>query len=147
MIGIVRNTPDGVKQVPIITKREITSKENRIRPGESLIIGGIRKTIEFGVVRGVPILKDIPILGFLFSGEDTEQRAVETVFILTPTYSTVGRPKQEIMEGIRKKHAPASPSALQEAVTDFFGDKSLEEQKQLDVEAEHSRIEVEAEKL
>jgi len=142
-----RNTPDGVKQVPIITKREITSKENRIRSGESLIIGGIRKTIEFGVVRGVPILKDIPILGFLFSGEDTEKRAVETVFVLTPTYSTGGRPKQEIMEGIRKKHAPASPSVLQEAVTDFFGDSSSEERQQRDVEAEHSRLEVEAEKL
>jgi hypothetical protein len=142
-----RNTPDGVKQVPIITKREITSKENRIRPGESLIIGGIRKTVEFGVVRGVPILKDIPILGFLFSGEDTEQRAVETVFILTPTYSTGGRPKQEIMKEIRKKHAPASPSALQEAVTDFFGDKSFQEQQQRDIEAEHSLLEAEAENV
>jgi len=141
-----RNTPDGVKQVPIITKREITSKENRIRPGESLIIGGIRKTVEFGVVRGVPILKDIPILGFLFSGEDTEKRAVETVFVLTPTYSTGGRPTQEIMKDIRKKHAPASPGALQEAITDFFGDKSSEEQ-QRDIEAEHARIEAEAEKV
>ncbi|MHC4105739.1 MAG: type II secretion system protein GspD, partial [Planctomycetota bacterium] len=142
-----RNTPDGVKQVPIITKREITSKENRIRPGESLIVGGIRKTLEFGVVRGVPILKDIPILGFLFSGEDTEQRAVETVFILTPTYSTGGRPKQEIMGEIRKRHAPASPTALQDAVTEFFGDKSAEEQKQRDVEAEHSRLEAKAERV
>ncbi len=140
-----RNTPDGVKQVPIVTTREITSKENRIRPGESLIIGGIRKTVEFGVVRGVPILKDIPILGFLFSGEDTEKRAVETVFVLTPTYSTGGRPKQEIMEELRKKHAPATPGALQEAITDFFGDK--EEQQRLDVEAEHSRLEAEAEKV
>jgi hypothetical protein len=140
-----RNTPDGVKQVPIITKREITSKETRIRPGESLIVGGMRKTLEFGVVRGVPILKDIPILGYLFSGEDTEQRAVETVFILTPTYSTGGRPKQEIMGEIRQRHAPASPTALQEAVTEFFGDKSSEERKQREVEAEHSRIEAEAE--
>ncbi len=138
-----RNTPDGVKQVPIITKREITSKENRIRPGESLIVGGIRKTLNFGVVRGVPILKDIPLLGFLFSGEDTEQRAVETVFILTPTYSAGGRPKQEIMGEIRKRHAPASPTALQEAVTEFFGDKSSQEQR--DIEDEHSRIEAEAE--
>jgi Flp pilus assembly secretin CpaC len=141
-----KNTPDGVKQVPIVTKKEINSKENRIRSGESLIIGGIRKTEEFGVVRGVPILKDIPLLGFLFSGEDTEQRAVETVFVLTPTYSTGGRPKQEIMKGIRKKHAPASPGALQEAITDFFGDKSSKEQQQLDtLEAERSRIEAEAE--
>ena len=142
-----RNTPDGVKQVPIITKREITSKENRIRSGESLIIGGIRKTVEFGVVRGVPILKDIPIIGFLFSGEDTEKRAVETVFVLTPTYSTGGRPKQEIMKEIRRKHAPASPGVLQEAITDFFGDKSSEEQQQRGVEAEQSRLEAEAEKV
>ncbi len=129
MLG-ARNTPDGVKQVPIITKREITSKENRIRPGESLIIGGMRKNVEFAVVRGIPILKDIPLLGFLFSGEDTEQRAVETVFILTPTYSTGGRAKKEVMEEIRKKHEPAPPGGLQKAITDFFGDKSPEKEQQ-----------------
>lgn len=140
-----RNTPDGVKQVPIITKREITSKENRIRPGESLIIGGIMKTLDFGVVRGVPILKDIPILGFLFSGEDTEKRAVETVFVLTPTYSTGGRPKQEVMREIRKKHAPATPGALQEAISDFFGDKSAQEQRRNAIEDERSRLNADAE--
>jgi len=125
-----KNIPDGVKQVPIITKREITSKENRIRPGESLIIGGIRRTEEFGVVRGVPLLKDIPLLGFLFSGEDTEQRAIETVFILTPTYSTGGRPKEEVMEEVRKKHESASPGKLQKTIDDIFGDKSPEEEQQ-----------------
>jgi Flp pilus assembly secretin CpaC len=141
-----KNTPDGVKQVPIVTKKEITSKENRIRSGESLIIGGMRKVEKFGVVRGVPILKDIPLLGFLFSGEDTEERAVETVFVLTPTYSTGGRPKQEIMRDIRKKHSPASPVALQDAITDFVGDKSAEEEKErIALEAEHSRLEAEAE--
>ncbi len=143
-----KNTPDGVKQVPIVTKKQITSKENRIRSGESLIIGGMRKAEKFGVVRGVPILKDIPILGFLFSGEDTEERAVETVFVLTPTYSTGGRPKQEIMREIRRKHAPASPGALQEAITDFFGDKSSKEQQQRDaLEAERSRLNAEAENV
>ena len=142
-----KNTPDGVKQVPILTKKEITNKENRVRPGESLIIGGMRKTEEFGVVRGVPILKDIPILGFLFSGEDTEKRAVETVFVLTPTYSTGGRPKQEIMKEVRKKHAPASPGALQEAITDFFGDKSSEERQRKALEDGRSRLESEAEKV
>ena len=124
-----KNTPEGVKQVPIITKKEITNKENRVRPGQSLIIGGMRKTEEFGVTRGVPILKDIPLLGFLFSGEDTEQRAVETVFILTPTYSTSGRPKQEVMEEVRKKHEPASPRTLQGTIDDIFKDKSHEEKQ------------------
>lgn len=125
-----KNTPEGVKQVPIITKKEIDNKENRVRPGQSLIIGGMRKTEEFGVVRGVPLLKDIPLLGFLFSGEDTEQRAVETVFILTPTYSTSGRPKKEVMEEVRKKHEKAAPRTLQDTIDDIFKDKSLEEEQQ-----------------
>lgn len=102
-----KNTPEGVKQVPIITKKQIDNKENRIRQGESLIIGGIRKNEKFAVVRGVPILKDIPIIGYLFSSEDTEQRAVETIFILTPTISTDGRPKEEVMKEVSRKHEPA----------------------------------------
>jgi len=117
-----KNTPDGVKQVPILTKKEISSKENRIRNGESLIIGGIRKTEKFGVARGVPILKDIPIIGFLFSGEDTEERAVETVFILTPVISTNGRPQEEILAEIQRRHSTeASSVSISETITDPFG--------------------------
>ncbi|MHC4426526.1 MAG: type II secretion system protein GspD [Planctomycetota bacterium] len=97
-----KNTPEGVKQIPIITKKQIENKENRIRQGESLIIGGIRKNEEYGVVRGVPILKDLPLIGFLFSAEDTEQRAVETMFILTPTISTDGRPEEEVMKEVKR---------------------------------------------
>jgi type II secretory pathway component GspD/PulD (secretin) len=104
-----KNTPEGVKQIPIITRKQIENKENRIRQGESLIIGGMRKNEEYGVVRGVPILKDIPLLGFLFSAEDTEQRAVETIFILTPTISTDGRPEEEVIQEVKTKHEPSSP--------------------------------------
>ena len=117
-----KNTPDGVKQVPILTKKEISSKENRIRSGESLIIGGMRKTEKFGVARGVPILKDIPIIGFLFSGEDTEERAVETVFILTPVISTNGRPQEEVLAEIKRRHSTESSSqSFSETITDPFG--------------------------
>ncbi|MBN1975547.1 MAG: hypothetical protein JW787_18055 [Sedimentisphaerales bacterium] len=118
-----KNTPDGVKQIPILTKKEITSKENRIRSGESLIIGGMRKTEKFGVARGVPILKDIPLIGFLFSGEDTEERAVETVFILTPVISTNGRPQEEILAEIERRHSTdkSSNNSISDTITDPFG--------------------------
>ena len=142
-----KNTPEGVKQVPIITKKEITNKENRIRQGESLIIGGMRKNEEFGVVRGVPILKDIPLIGFLFSGEDTEQRAVETVFILTPTISTGGVPREDVIKDIRKKHEPASPEGIHKSITDVFGAKAREEEQQLKAqEAKQSRQQADADK-
>ena len=142
-----KNTPEGVKQVPIITKKQIDNKENRIRQGESLIIGGIRKNEEYAVVRGVPILKDIPILGFLFSSEDTESRAVETIFILTPTISTDGRSKKVVMEEVQKKHEPDSPGGLGEMITDPFGFRAREDERERSVrDAQQSRLEAEVEK-
>lgn len=143
-----RNTPDGVKQVPIITRKEITNEHNRIREGDSLVIGGIRKTTDYGVIRGVPILKDIPIIGFLFSGEDTEKRAVETVFIITPTISTNGRPKPDVMRDIQRKHdptAPTTPTDLSDMMNDPFGFKARQKaQDDKYQQAEHQRLESEA---
>ena len=142
-----KNTPEGVKQVPIITTKEITNKNNRIRKGESLIIGGIRKNEEYAVVRGVPILKDLPLIGFLFSSEDTEQRAVETIFILTPTISTGGRPTAELMKEIQRKHEPDTPAGLGEMISDPFGLKAREQDNQRQAfDAEQTRLEAEVEK-
>lgn len=143
-----KNTPDGVKQVPIVTKKEINSKENRIRHGESLIIGGIRKTEKFGVARGVPILKDLPLIGFLFSGEDIEERAIETVFILTPTISTNGRPSKEVFAEIKRKHESTPPEkGLSDIITDPFGINAQHAaQEQNTLEAEQARLEAKTEK-
>jgi len=142
-----KNTPEGVKQIPIITKKQIDNKQNRIRQGESLIIGGIRKNEEFAVVRGIPILKDIPLLGYLFSSEDTERRAVETIFILTPTISTDGRLTKEVMKDIQRKHEPDTPGGLSEMITDPFGFKARDEAHKRSIEeAEQARLEAEVEK-
>ncbi len=146
LIG-ARNTPDGIKQIPIVTKKQIENKQNRIRPGESLVIGGIRKTMDFAVVRGVPILKDLPLIGFLFSSEDTEQRAVETIFILTPSISTGGRPRAEVMREIQRKHEPDSPGGVGEMIKDPFGLKAREQLRQKTIhDAEQSRLDAEVEK-
>ena len=101
-----KNLPEGVKQIPILTRREIDIEENRIKPGESLVIGGMRKSEERSVIRGVPILKDIPLIGMLFSSKDFEERATEIVFIITPSISSGGIPNKEMVEKIRRKHKP-----------------------------------------
>jgi len=92
-------------------------------------------------------LKDIPIIGFLFSGEDTEERAVETIFILTPTISTKGKTKKVVMKEIQRKHEPDTPSGLGEMITDPFGFKARDEARMQSVhDAEQSRLEAEVEK-
>jgi type II secretory pathway component GspD/PulD (secretin) len=114
-------TPEGIQQVPIVTERQVTNKDNRIRHGESLIIGGIRKTEKRDVVRGVPILKDIPGLNLLFSGRDFEERAKEIIFILTPTISTGGEPNRDVVEMLRDRHLSPMTQALHEQMLDPLG--------------------------
>ena len=136
-------TPEGIKQLPIVTKKEITNKENRIRPGESLIIGGLRKSERRDVLRGVPFLKDVPILGILFSGRDFEERAVETIFILTPTFSTSGIPRQEMAEEVERKHEPPAGNAFTDPFDMLEGKREKERKARA---AEEARLKAEAEK-
>lgn len=123
-------TPEGIKQTPIVTERTITTKDNRIRLGESLIIGGIRKSEKRDVIRGVPILKDIPILNLLFSGRDFEERATEVIFILTPTISSGGRPNQEMVQFLRERHSSPMSQSFQEKMMDPLGIKAREQEQQ-----------------
>ncbi|HLB74220.1 MAG TPA: hypothetical protein VJJ98_09390 [Sedimentisphaerales bacterium] len=138
-------TPEGIKQVPIITKKQIDNKENRIRPGESLVIGGLRKVERRDVLRGIPGLKDIPLLGVLFSGRDFEERAVETIFILTPTISTGGIPREEMIEEVKRKRGESTDD--EEAGLDPFGTNARDKEEERILEdAEEARLEAEAEK-
>ena len=140
-------TPEGVKQLPIVTMKEIQNKENRIRKGESLVIGGIRKTEKRDVARGVPFLKDIPVLGLLFSGRDFEERVVETIFILTPTISTGGIPNKEMVEKLKRKHRSPTSEGLDEIIADPFGIEAGEKARQLEAsEVERIRLDAESEK-
>ncbi len=109
--------PQGVTQTPIVTERVLTSKNSRIRLGQSLIIGGLRRTEKRDVIRGVPILKDIPLLNLLFSGRDAEENVVEVLVILTPTISTQGRPYREIADMIEYRHASPSGRGRGEMMT------------------------------
>jgi type II secretory pathway component GspD/PulD (secretin) len=120
-----KSKPEGVVQNPIITERVIDVNENRIKPGDSLLIGGIRKSEERAVIRGVPFFKDIPVIGVLFSSKDFEEKATEVIFILTPTISSGGVKHAEMIEDMRRKTAkPKNGMRLHEALSDPFGEKA-----------------------
>jgi len=140
-------TPEGIKQVPIVTERTITNKDNRIRHGESLVIGGIRKSEKRDVIRGVPILKDIPVLNLLFSGRDFEERATEIIFIITPTISTGGKPNQDMVDMMREKHSSPMTQGLHEAVMDPLGVRARDEEQERRLDAaRQGRQEAEADR-
>jgi Flp pilus assembly secretin CpaC len=143
-----KSKPEGVVQNPIITERVIDVNENRIKPGDSLLIGGIRKSEERAVIRGVPFFKDIPVIGVLFSSKDFEEKATEVIFILTPTISSGGVKHAEVIEDIRRKTArPKDGMGLHEALSDPFGaaayTKHVEQQA---AQAEFERLKAQIEK-
>jgi len=73
----------GEEETAVETGLRISNKENRIRNGGSLVIGGVTKTEKRDVVRGLPLLKDIPLIGRLFSRRDFEERTKQILAVVT----------------------------------------------------------------
>ncbi len=76
---------------PTILQREITTSV-AVQSGETIVLGGL---IEEGVQEeesGVPLLKDIPGLGYLFKNKRITEAKTELVVLITP--SAVANPEQ-----------------------------------------------------
>jgi len=143
-----KSKPEGVVQTSIITERTIEIAENRIAPGDSLVIGGMKKSEERSVVRGVPFLKDIPIIGILFSSKDYEEKATEVIFILTPSISSGGVKYADMLSNIRKKRSKVQyDKSIQETLTDPFGAVAYTERiERQAAQAEFERLKAQIEK-
>jgi len=55
-----------------------------VEDGQTAVIGGLIRTNESTVSRGVPLLKDIPIVGLLFSSTSTVRQNRELIIFVTP---------------------------------------------------------------
>jgi type IV pilus assembly protein PilQ len=56
-----------------------------VKSGETIVIGGIIKEQEGDGTAGIPILKDIPGLGWLFKAKSRNTSKSELLIFLTPT--------------------------------------------------------------
>lgn len=155
-----KSKPEGVVQTSIITERSIDVGENRIEPGHSLVIGGMRKAEIRSVVRGVPFFKDLPLVGILFSSKDYEENATEIMFVLTPTISSGGIDYKEMADMVREKfEKPNKQSDIDQLVTDPLGtnkysnvigrkaNQAETEMVRMQVEAAETRRQAQADKL
>lgn len=80
-VGVVEPTPG--LTFPILVTRRIES-EFALESGKTVAIGGLTQTTDREVVRKIPFLGDIPILGkYLFSHSSTERRQDEVIIFVT----------------------------------------------------------------
>jgi MSHA type pilus biogenesis protein MshL len=75
---------DNFARAPVIDRRELDTMV-RVRSGETHVIGGLIQTRTENIRSGVPLLKDIPYLGWLFGRTRTVERRSELVIFITPT--------------------------------------------------------------
>lgn len=68
--------------VPIEDKREISSTM-RMADGQTIFIGGLRKSDQESTIKKMPILGDIPVVNFLFRSNERQEQVNELLVFLT----------------------------------------------------------------
>ncbi|UCC38246.1 MAG: hypothetical protein JSV96_10380 [Candidatus Aminicenantes bacterium] len=73
----------GYANIPIIATREVKNII-RLRDGETNLLAGLLKDEERKTIRGIPGLKDIPIVGSLFSNTELNITQSDVILTITP---------------------------------------------------------------
>lgn len=118
---------NGDNATPAVRKTTISTKA-LVDQNRSLVIGGYHIQSYNREHRGIPLLKDIPLLGGIFSSKVERSRNAERLFILTPRlskhhhgnpedYSTTGSGAliSEALETIDQRWQDANRSYLEKA--------------------------------
>ena len=74
----------GVGDVPNTTSRKL-SAEVAVRDGDTIMLGGFIRNSTDKKKSGVPVLKDIPLLGPLFSSQSDTKERKELIVLMRPT--------------------------------------------------------------
>ncbi len=77
----ILNTPSG--QQPFVEPRLINT-EVIVESGSTLVIGGVLSSDETDGESGIPFLRKIPLIGWLFGDETKSSRKTELMFFVTP---------------------------------------------------------------
>lgn len=67
----------------IVDRRETTT-QLIVRNGQTIVISGILRSEDSETLRKVPLLGDIPLLGYLFQSKDTQVSRTELLIFITP---------------------------------------------------------------
>ncbi|HZR20338.1 MAG TPA: secretin N-terminal domain-containing protein [Verrucomicrobiae bacterium] len=77
-------TIQGVGDVPVTSSKDATAKV-AVRDRDTIMLGGLIETDKNSNNSGVPLLKDIPLLGYLFRSSEKDETRSELIVLIRPT--------------------------------------------------------------
>ncbi len=96
---------------PVISTREASTRAI-IRDGQTVVIGGLIGESHDYVDSGIPFLKDIPLLGFLFKRRSSVRNRTELAIFVTPHIVRSDADADSIRERIRRRMNQQLPDSL-----------------------------------
>jgi general secretion pathway protein D len=82
-VSSAASTRTGVSASPTISTRRISTKLT-VTDGATVLLGGLMQETASNSDTGVPLLKDVPVLGNLFKSRDDSRDRIELVVLITP---------------------------------------------------------------
>jgi general secretion pathway protein D len=100
--SLTSQTLEAALNAPVISTREAETSAI-VRDGETAVIGGLIDELDDVVDTGVPLLKDIPLLGYLFKSHSTRRVRTELAIFVTPYVILTDEDAAEVLRRTRDR--------------------------------------------
>jgi MSHA biogenesis protein MshL len=87
--------------LPVVDRRDLDTVV-RMRTGETLVLAGIIKSQDGSDDRGIPFLKDLPLIGALFTKKEKSKVRTELAIFITPTLVESAEQVQSLQKGTER---------------------------------------------
>ncbi len=110
-----RNTISTISSPQILNRKINTSLS--LKDGGSVLLGGLVSTNRSESNRGIPFLKDVPILGIPFRVDSVSHNRTELVVLITPYIINNEQEAEAITQAFRQRLSVGQESQQRDAVT------------------------------
>jgi general secretion pathway protein D len=106
--SLTNQTVQAALNAPVITTREASTRAI-VRDGQTVVIGGLIGTSQERIESGVPILRDLPLLGYLFKRQTTSKARTELAIFITPYIIRTDAEADALWERARQRTQDPEP--------------------------------------
>jgi general secretion pathway protein D len=108
-VSQVSTTTTSTLDSPTISQRRVTSSV-AVNDGETIALGGLISDSQSTSKNGIPILQDIPVLGFLFGTRSNGGTRTELIALITPRVVRNRFEGRQVTDELRQKLPLLAPT-------------------------------------